>query len=253
MARIGLCLSGGAARGIAHLGVMKALQELGVKVDVISGVSSGAIAGAFVAAGYTPDQVLEIATDVSVTRFLKPAFNRGVLQNQALRSIFTEYLQEKTFADVSGKLIISALDLVEASTVYFTEGLLADALMASSAVPVLFKPVAQGSRMLVDGGLINNLPVECLQGECDQIIGVHVNPIHHQAEIGSIRNVTERVFHLALNANVRERMALCHLYLEPPLLKHYHIYALPKAKEIFEIGYEHTLSLSEEILNISQR
>ncbi|MGV3541294.1 MAG: patatin-like phospholipase family protein [Rufibacter sp.] len=249
--RIGLCLSGGAARGAAHLGVLQALQELNVKIDVISGVSSGAIAAVFVAAGFPPSEVLRLMQELSLQKLLKLALNKGMLQSSALRSIFEEHLQEKTFADLSCKVIVSALDLVEGTTVYFTQGRLVDAVMASSAVPILFKPVAYEGKLLVDGGIVNNLPVECLTGECDKIIGVNVNPTPHHTEINGIRQVTERIFHLAVNANVRPRISLCDLFLEPPPLKDYHIYAVNKAKEMFQVGYEHTLMLQQEIKMLS--
>ncbi|MBA9077461.1 patatin-like phospholipase family protein [Rufibacter quisquiliarum] len=245
--RLGLCLSGGAARGVVHLGVMKALRELNVPINVISGVSSGAITAVFLSAGYSPEEVLRLVQELNVPKLIKPALNKGVLHNLALQKIFEQHLQGKTFADLSCKVIVSALDLVEGTTVYFTEGSLVQALMASSAVPVLFKPVSWQGKQLVDGGIANNLPVECLTGECDKIIGVHANPTPHNSEIPGIRQVTERIFHLALNANVRPRIAYCDLFLEPPKLKEYHIYALNKAQEIFEIGYEYTLLLYKEI------
>ncbi|ALJ00452.1 patatin-like phospholipase family protein [Rufibacter tibetensis] len=247
MVRIGICLSGGAARGVAHLGVLQALQEIGIPIQAISGVSSGAVAGAFYAAGFPPQEILRLVSELALPKLLKPALNKGILHTQALHKIFEQHLQDRTFDELPIKLIISALDLVEGCTVYFTQGSLVEALKASSAVPVLFKPAQQGKRMLVDGGIVNNLPVECLTGECDKIIGVHANPTPHDSNIQSIRQVTERIFHLALHANVLPRVSLCHLLIEPHQLKDYHIYDLKRAKEMFAIGYEYTLTLSKEL------
>ncbi|WP_210488710.1 patatin-like phospholipase family protein [Rufibacter aurantiacus] len=247
MHTLGLCLSGGAARGVAHLGVLQALKEMGIPIHAISGVSSGAIVGAFFAAGYTPEEVLELVCGLPLPKLLRPALNRGILHTHALHKIFEEHLKERTFEELPIKLTISALDLVEGSTVYFTQGSLVEALKASSAVPVLFKPMQMEKRLLVDGGIVNNLPVECITGECDKIIGVHVNPTPHNAEINSIRQVTERIFHLALHANIQSRIALCDLLLEPPKLTEYHIYDLKRAKEMYKVGYEYTLGLSLEI------
>jgi NTE family protein len=250
MGRIGICLSGGAARGIAHLGVIKALNELQIPIDVISGTSSGAIAGGFIAAGFAPEKVLELVRDLSVRQFLRPALNKGILHSNALLKIFDQHLEGITFADLSTQLIISATDLNQGSTVYLSEGLVANALRATSALPIMFQPVAYQEMLLVDGGLLNNLPVECLTGICDKIIGVHVNPINHHADIKSIRQVTERVFHLAINANVQQRISLCNIFLEPPVLKNYHIYAINKSQEIFEAGYLYTKSLEKELKNL---
>ncbi len=229
------------------MGVLQALQEIGVSIHAISGVSSGAIVGAFFAAGFSPAEVLQLVIDLPLPRLFKPALNRGILHTQALHKIFEEHLQGRTFEELPIKLTISALDLVEGCTVYFTKGSLVEALKASSAVPVLFKPMQLEKRMLVDGGLINNLPVECITGECDKIIGVHVNPTPHNAEITGIRQVTERIFHLALHANIQSRVALCDLLLEPPKLAEFNIYDLKKAKEMYTIGYDYTMGLSQEI------
>ncbi|KAA3438337.1 patatin-like phospholipase family protein [Rufibacter hautae] len=247
MHRLGLCLSGGAARGVAHLGVLQAFAEMKIPIHAISGVSSGAIAGAFFAAGYAPTEVLEMVCGLPLPRLIRPALNRGILHTQALHRIFEEHLRGRTFEELPVKLIISALDLVEGSTVYFTQGSLVDALKATSAVPVLFRPMQLEKRLLVDGGIVNNLPVECITGECDKIIGVHVNPPPHHAEINSIKQVTERIFNLALHANIQSRIALCDLLLEPPKLSGFHIYDLKKAKELYNVGYEYTLGLQPEI------
>ncbi|GAA4298598.1 patatin-like phospholipase family protein [Nibribacter koreensis] len=250
MCRIGICFSGGAARGIAHLGVMKALNELKIPIEVISGTSSGAIAGAFLAAGFAPEKVLELVCDLSVRQFLRPALNKGILHSNSLLKIFEQHLESITFANLSTQLIISATDLNQGSTVYLSEGSVANALRASSALPIMFQPVAYQDMLLVDGGLLNNMPVECLTGACDQIIGVHVNPVNHQANIKTIRQVTERVFHLAINANVQQRVSYCNVFIEPPALKNYHIYAVNKAQEIFDIGYQHTKTLERELKSL---
>jgi NTE family protein len=247
MQKLGICLSGGAARGVAHLGVLQALQEMGIPIHAISGVSSGAIAGAFFAAGYAPAEILKLVCELPLPKLLRPALNRGILHTQALHKIFEEHLQGRTFEELPIKLWISALDLVEGSTVYFTQGSLVDALKASSAVPVLFKPMQLEKRQLVDGGIINNLPVECLTGECDKIIGVHVNPTPTDFDINGIKQVTERIFHLALHENIQSRVSLCDLFLEPPKLKDFHILDLKKAQEMYTIGYEYTLELAPEI------
>ncbi|RNI27846.1 hypothetical protein EFA69_17255 [Rufibacter immobilis] len=245
--RVGICLSGGAARGVAHLGVLQALQEIGVELHAISGVSSGAIAGAFFAAGFSPQQILQLVCDLPLPRLLKPALNRGLLHTQALHNIFEEHLKDLTFEELPVKLTISALDLVEGSTVYFTKGSLVEALKASSAVPVLFKPIQHEKKLLVDGGIVNNLPVECLTGDCDKLIGVHVNPTPHDFQVDGVRQVAERVFHLALHANVQHRNHMCDFFLEPPKLKDFHIYDLKRAKEMYAIGYEYTIGLAPQL------
>lgn len=246
--RIGLVLSGGAARGFAHLGVLKALEELKVPIHIISGTSSGAMAGAFYSAGYSPDQIFKLITGTNILRLMRPAFSRfGLLKLEEVEKLFIRYFGEKTFADLKPRLVICATDINRGTTVYFTEGQLTKPLLASSAVPLLYKPIHYQDRFLTDGGLVNNMPVECLLGESDFIIGVHTNPLDHQREIHTFREMVERTFHLAINNNVEPRLKLCNFLIEPPQLKYYSLLEMKKAKEMFTIGYEHTLHLADNL------
>jgi NTE family protein len=97
-------------------------------------------------------------------------------------------------------------------------------------------------RQLVDGGLLNNLPVEPLLGQDDvRVVGVNCNPINPEAHIPNMRRLVERTLHLAINANTTSRKALCHLLLEPPDLRHYRPLGYKRGAELFEIGYRYTL------------
>jgi len=247
--RIGLVLSGGAARGIAHLGVLKALDELQLKVHIISGTSSGAMAGAFYAAGYLPDDIFRIISGTKIIRLMRPAFSRfGLLKLGEVEKELTKYFGTKTFADLSTKLIICATDINHAVSIYFSEGELVKPLLGASSVPILYQPITYQDHLLIDGGLLNNLPVECLIGECEFIIGVHTNPLNHQKQISSFKDLAERTFQIAINNNVQSRLKLCHFYIEPPELKQYSLLDMKKAKEMFLCGYNYTMQLAPSLL-----
>ncbi|PIQ21432.1 MAG: hypothetical protein COW65_09140 [Cytophagales bacterium CG18_big_fil_WC_8_21_14_2_50_42_9] len=247
--RIGLVLSGGAARGFAHLGVLKALDELQIKVHIISGTSSGAIAGAFYAAGYSPEETLRTVSETKILRLMRPAFSRfGLLKMGEVEKEFSKYFGDKTFADLSPQLVIATTDINRAIAVYFREGKLVKPLMAASSVPILYQPVAYQGHLLIDGGLLNNMPVECIMGDCDFIIGVHTNPLDYQEDITTFRNLVERTCHIAINNNVEPRLKLCHFLIEPPELKKYSLLEMKKAKEMFINGYEYTLQLAPKLL-----
>jgi NTE family protein len=94
--------------------------------------------------------------------------------------------------------------------------------------------------MYVDGGVVNNLPVEPLIGKVDYIIGVHSNPLNRNYNLGSIKNVIERTFQLAVSNNVKERIKYCNLFIEPEALARYSIFEVAKAREIFKVGYDYT-------------
>jgi len=247
--RIGLVLSGGAARGFAHLGVLKALDELEIKVHIIAGTSSGAMAGAFYATGHAPDETFRIVSETNIIRLMRPAFSRfGLLKMVEVEKQFSKYFGNKTFADLSTQLIICATDINRAVSVYFTEGELVKPLMASSSVPILYQPISYQDHLLIDGGLLNNMPVECLMGECDFIIGVHTNPLDHQRNIATFKDLVERTFQIAINNNVEPRLKLCHFLIEPPELKQYGLLEIKKAKEMYQSGYNYTMQLAPKLL-----
>jgi NTE family protein len=239
--KIGLVLSGGGARGIAHIGVLKALMEAGIKPEIISGVSAGALVGTLYASGLHPDEMLKILLKINLFRHVRPSWSRfGFLNVQKLIAIYKLYLPIQNFEDLYTKVIISAADIREGKTIYFQEGDIIKAVLASTCVPILFAPIEMDGKLMVDGGIINNLPVEPLVGHCDLIIGVHTNPNNPQYRISSMKTMIERTFHLAVYHNVLERIKYCDVFIEPPLMTRYGIFDVSRAKEIFETGYVYT-------------
>lgn len=247
--KIGLALSGGGARGIAHLGVLKALDELEIKVDMISGVSSGAIAGVLYAAGFTPDQILQMIKELSIFKIVRPAFGKiGLLHLEEVEKLYNRHLGAGVkFEDLNIPVVISATEMNEGVTAYFSTGELIKPLLASSAVPILYHPIEYQGKLLNDGGLLNNLPVDPLHTNCDVKLAVHVNPVNHQAHVTTLRGMIERTVLLAINNNVKLRMHMCDLLLEPQELKYYRLTNFRKADEIFDIGYRYTLQMEKHL------
>jgi NTE family protein len=242
--KIGLALSGGGARGIAHLGVLKALIEHDLRPEIISGVSSGAIVGALYSSGLHPDEIMDILLKMRIFRYIRPAWSKfGFLNIQKLLAIYKLYLPVQTFEKLKLPLIISAADIMEGKTVYFTEGDLTKAILASTCIPILFAPIEMEGKLMVDGGIINNLPVEPLIARCDLIIGVHCNPTHRQYQVGGIKSMLERTFHLSINNNVKERIKYCDLFIEPPQLINYGLFEISKGKDIYKVGYDHAMKV----------
>lgn len=252
--QVGLALSGGAARGIAHLGVLKALEEIGINFHIISGVSSGAITGVFYAAGYKPDEILGFIKELRLYRIMRPAIGQiGLMHLDAVEKLYHHYLGENaTFEDLDIPVVIIATDMQACATVSFSSGNLIKPLLASSAVPVLYKPVSYQGMLLNDGGLLDNMPTGVLEGRCDVKIGVHCNPLNHEARITSLRGMIERTVQLAVNNNVRLRQHLCDFFLEPTDLKYYRLMSFSKADEIFDIGYRYTMSIKEDLLRFTR-
>jgi len=245
--KLGLVLSGGGARGVAHLGAIQAMLERGMVPKIISGVSSGAIVGALYASGKQPKEILEILVKTRIFRYIRPSWSRvGFFNMERLKTIYNLYLPVKSFEELQLPLIVSAVDLKEGKSVYFSQGELINPILASTSIPVIFAPLDFNEGTLVDGGILNNLPVEPLIAHCDFIIGIHVNPPHRDFSVRSFKSMLERTFHLAVQNNVRERIKYCDLFIEPPQLKNYGLFEISKAEEIFKVGYDYTSKMLSE-------
>lgn len=246
--KIGLVLSGGGARGIAHLGVVKALGELGIKPEIISGTSSGAILGAFLAGGFSPETILGYIKEQKIMSSLRFAMSKvGLFRMDNAIKLYSGYLGHDTFEKLNIPLIVSATDLITGKSVYFNKGELFTPVMASAAIPILFKPVYHEGMLLVDGGLLNNLPAEPLQDKCDFVIGVHCNPIGRASHLGNFRKVMERTFLFSVYNTIRTRIGLCDLFIEPGELTQYRVFDVSKAEQIFKAGYEEVFKMQNEI------
>jgi NTE family protein len=238
--KIGVALSGGGARGISHLGVLEALEEYGIHPTYLSGVSAGAIVGALYAAGNKPWEILRFIVKTKIFKFFKPDTSlTGLLRIEATEKLYEQMLKENSFASLNIPLTVSATDIEYGEIVYFSEGELIKPLQASSCVPVLFAPVEINSRYYVDGGVLNNLPVEPLEGKCDYIIGVHSNALPAQFRVTNIKQMIERALHLAINTNIEGRKQKCHFFIEPPKTAFFGVYDVAKAQEIYQVGYEY--------------
>jgi NTE family protein len=240
--KTGLVLSGGGARGIAHIGILKALEESGIKPDIITGTSSGAIIGAFYAAGYAVSEIEEIILSNHFFHFSDFALCKsGLFKSAANEEMFRKYFKQKTFADLKLPLYIAATDILEGKTIFYSSGDVVDIILASSAIPAVFEPVEYQNRFLIDGSSGCSFPVEPLLNKYHIIIGSYVNPIGSIKKISGMLNIFDRGFHIALYKEVEHKKQYCNLFIEPPALVHYNMFDFKKGKELIEIGYEYTM------------
>lgn len=251
MVKIGLALSGGGARGVAHLGLISALEELGIQPSVISGVSAGAIIGAFYAAGYAPAQILALAKEHAGSGIAQLGwFRNGIFSSSGLRRLLTSCMPSTGFSELRIPVLVVATDLVSGTPVVLSDGSICDALMGSAAVPGIFNPVKCGSYYLVDGGVMNNFPVESLKGKCDKIIGCHVNRMGRSLVPEKLNKlyVIEKCFHLAIANTIAGKSSLCDIFLEPGL-EAYSIFDMKHADEIYQIGYRSAMTQKDLLLS----
>jgi NTE family protein len=251
--KIGLALSGGGVRGISHLGVLKGLNEAGIVPTQISGSSAGAIAGAMYCQGFQPEEILKIIVETNFFKFMRPAISwKGILKMDTVESLFKIYLGHNDFAQLKTPLSVAATDINKGKVVYFSEGELIKPILASACIPGMFEPIVIGGKHLVDGGVLNNLPVEPLEGICDVVIGVNCNHLPVETNIRNIKNLIERSVIMSMNFNVYSRKSKCDFFIEAPGLAKYGVFDIKKAAQLFQAGYDQTMFYIEENPTILQ-
>jgi NTE family protein len=239
--KIGLVLSGGGVRGFAHLGVLQALNEVGIFPDIISGTSAGALAGVFYCDGYSPKEIFKIMKSSSRLNYMRLTVPRyGLLQISGVTKILESYLRAKTFNELKIPLCVAATDLNHGRIAYFSEGELINPIIASSSIPVLFKPVTINNVQYADGGVMDNLPIQPIEKVCRFFIGSYVNPIGDQDIFSSLIDIAARTFMLNMQKEANEKSAKFDLYIAPPELRNFKILDPEKSQEIFDVGYHAT-------------
>jgi len=234
----GLVLSGGGARGYAHLGVIKALNEAAIFPDIISGTSAGAIAGVLYADGYKPEEILEILSKNSRLDFMSLTLPKeGLLKMTGMIDLLKETLRAKTFEDLNLPLTVTATDLNNGIIRYFSSGELLTPVIASASIPVIFRPVIIDNISYVDGGVIDNMPIDPIEKKCDFIIGSYVNPVGLKKSFTSLLAIAERSFHLSVARELDGKRGRFDIFIEPNELIDYSAFDQPRASQIFEAGY----------------
>jgi NTE family protein len=161
---LALVLGGGGGKGGAHLGVLSELEAAQVPFDMIVGTSIGALVGVLYAAGYSVELIGEGLRHATMWRIFQPDLSgAGLTSNAPLRALLKAMLGDRTFEDLTIPCAVTAVDLVSGRVVVLDSGPLVDALLASIALPAIFPAVARGEQRLVDGGMLNNLPINIAQ------------------------------------------------------------------------------------------
>lgn len=239
--RIGMVLSGGGARGFAHLGVMQALAEEGIFPDIISGTSAGSLAGALYCDGHSPREILSIMKPESKLSLMRPVIPRdGLLEISGIARILEANLKARRFEDLKIPLIACATDINNAKPVYFSRGELIPSLIASSSIPVLFKPVKINNIKFVDGGVLDNFPVKPLENKCRFLIGSFVNPVGYEAVTSGLITIAVRTFMLDQAKEVEQKGGKFDILIAPAELTKFSILGVEKADTLYELGYKKT-------------
>lgn len=234
---IGIALSGGGARGLAHIGVLAALENNGIFPRVIAGSSMGAIVGTFYAAGFSPEQIFDVARNEKLYRLFKWSLPKGgMLSLQHLRKILETNIPEDSFSALKKKLYVTVSNISAGTGEIISEGPLFQAVIASASIPVIFEPQIINGQTYVDGGLFNDLPIKPLIGHCDKIIASNVNYHGPEPELKNIKSIAERVYLLAIYQNIKHFINDCDLVIDPFELREHGTFDFKNIDRMFDIG-----------------
>jgi len=239
---IGLTLSGGGMRGIAHIAVLKALEEYNLKPDIISGTSAGSVVAAFYSFGKTPDEMMEIVRE---TTFFSRSYLRlsknGIFSSNFILKLFKDHFPEDNFNILKIPVFVAATEMTHGIVDFFSEGELFMPLLASSSVPFVLPPVKTGEKIYVDGGVLDNLPIEPIVDKCDFLIASHVNSISYDSlENMSLMKEFDRILHLAIAKSVYSKAKFCDIFLDPPKMTKFSLFNKKSFDTMFQEVYEYT-------------
>lgn len=290
--KVGLVLSGGAARGLAHIGVLKALEEQGVKIDAIAGTSMGAVIGGLYASGYKIDELEKLALAIDWQQALSDApprkdipFRRkqddrdflvkqrlsfrddgslglplGVIQGQNLALLLESLLAHASDTRDFDKLPIPfravATDIASGEKVVFRKGHLPQVIRASMSIPAVFAPVELEGRLLVDGGMVDNIPLDIVREMgVDVAIVVDIGtPLRSRKELATVVDVLNQSITLMTRRNSEEQLASLHrddILVQPPLSS-FGVTDFGRAQEMIDAGYRATRLLDPRLASLRQ-
>jgi len=241
--KLGIALSGGGVRGVAHIGVLKALEENELEPEVIIGTSAGAIIGALYAAGKSTEEMLEIVREWSVYKVLKVGLPIDGLTNLTfVRDQLKKAIEHDSFENLEKPLHVGLSNLNTGELEVMNSGSLSEVIMAASSIPLVFKPVEINGDVYVDGGLVCNIPIHPVREQCKTLIGVNLMP-GGTVETKSLQNVISigtRTFNLGILINSKSSLEQCDIVIEPEDLRKFNIFSFGKKQQqaIFEIGYK---------------
>jgi Predicted esterase of the alpha-beta hydrolase superfamily len=248
--KLGLALSGGGARGFAHIGVLKFLDECGLKPDIIVGTSAGALMGVLYADGYTPDEITTLYSGREFSEFASMQIPKmGLFDSSKFGKYIKKVVRAKDLSELQTPTIVMTTNLDNGEAHAFTQGPIPDIVTASCSVPIIFNPVKIDGTHYVDGGLFNNFPVSIIRDECDAVIGSNVSPVIPDKYKKTIVGIAERSYHYLFKANTEKDREKCDILIETEKFSDYNLFDLKKMEAIVQIGYEAAEQAFEDFLN----
>jgi NTE family protein len=217
--RLGLALSGGGTRGLAHIGVLQALEESGIRPDYISGTSIGAFAAALYAFGVTLEDIRSVGQGMSPVNISKLKLSRYALfSNEELARLIQSKIGKARIEEALIPLAIIAVDIGTGAKVVLRQGEVASAVMASNAVPGIYRPVIIDGRMLVDGGIVEDVPLSPLRPMgADTVVAVNLSADRKYRQPEDIIDILLNAFDIAIDEDTKSQVKAADVLIEPHL------------------------------------
>lgn len=250
---IGIALSGGGSKGIAHAGTLQFLEDQGIKPSILSGTSAGAIIAALYAFGKSPDEILRFFQSIYFFNWKHFTLKKpGIIDSDSFKVYFNQIFGDTKIGELPIPIKITGTDLVKGKLKIFNDDTkVTDAVLASASFPGMLTPYKVNNKLYSDGGILNHFPTDLLLGNCDSIIGVYVSPIQNieAKDLNSIKSVTSRAFDLLSAQGNYQKFSLCDIIIEPKELANYSTFETSKTKmrTIFQIGYDEAKKTFEEL------
>ncbi|MGO4887894.1 patatin-like phospholipase family protein [Anaerobacillus sp. MEB173] len=248
MPKIGLALGSGGARGFAHVGVLNVLEEEKIPIHMIAGSSMGALVGAFYGAGHSPVILIKMATQFRRKYFLDFTVPKmGFISGKKVKDLIRLLTHGKKIEEMSPELAIVATDLLKGEKVVFFEGDLASAVRASISIPGIFVPEKIDGKLLVDGGVIDRVPVSVARDMgADVIIAVDVSHFQVEPEITSIYDVIFQSMDIMEREMIRYSEIDVDVMIRP-IISEYSSTAFTEVEDIIALGEEETRKQIDKI------
>lgn len=253
--RIGLALGGGVAKGLAHIGVIKALMELNVPVDCVAGTSSGSIVGAFLAAGMGPDEMRAIGRRTRWRDVVRPVVPRnGLLDSSRLEKQLIAIMGDRLIEDLVLPFAAIATDIQAAREVVITSGPVARAVRASCSIPGFFTPVEIDGRLLVDGGVIDNVPVGAARSlGADLVIAVDLTTRPDATSFSpGIFGIMLRAYEILLHEKRLQEVRGADVLVRPRV-EHLGPVKIEAADEYIKAGWEATMGQRDLLADLMEK
>lgn len=246
--KIGLALGSGSAKGFAHIGVLKALEENNIEVDIISGCSAGALIGGLYCSGLTPLQLERIATKVETKDWVDLTIPKnGVIKGKKIEKMIKKLTDNKSIEELDKQFIAVSTDLRNSQRYIFDSGPLNEAIRSSISIPGVFEPVRTDGMLLVDGAVLERVPVSILKDmDLDFIIGVNLGFTDLDQDKTNIFDVIIQSVELLTEQAMREKELDAEVTIEPNL-RSIGPTRFDLANESISIGYKSTIDKIDDI------